>query len=128
MKRYNPYRNPDYLSTCLMTESKEGEYVKYSDFVKVTAEEYRQWEIAQDKAVNFEISLSNYKAYNFMLSVLLIVSVFKEQKEMTIDLYIHIVACVLFTSFTLICFTCAIWFASWLYDDIIEKRKWRNRK
>jgi hypothetical protein len=47
---------------------------------------------------------------------------------MTIDLYIHIVACVLFTSFTLISFTCAIWFAIWLYDDIIEKRKWRNRK
>ena len=77
MKRYNPYRNPDYLSTCLMTESEEGEYVKYYDFVKVTDEEYRQWEIAQDKAVDLEISLSNYKAYNFMLSVLLIVYMFK---------------------------------------------------
>jgi hypothetical protein len=50
------------------------------------------------------------------------------EKEMTTDLYIQIMGCILLTVLVVLVIACAVWFASFVYDDIVEKRKWRNRK
>ena len=44
------------------------------------------------------------------------------------EFYVEIMGCALITVFTGLIITFAVWFAMFVYDDIIEKRKWRNRK
>lgn len=48
---------------------------------------------------------------------------------MTIDFYLQIMGCVLITAFTGLVVACTIWFAMFVYDDIVEKqqlKKWRK--
>jgi len=44
------------------------------------------------------------------------------------EFYVEIMGCLLITAFTGLVVTCAICLAMYIYDDIVEKRKWRNRK
>jgi len=44
------------------------------------------------------------------------------------EFYVAVMGCALITAFTGLVVTCAIWYAMFVYDDIVEKRKWRNRK
>ena len=44
------------------------------------------------------------------------------------EFYIMIMSCVLITAITGLVVACAVWYTNFVYDDIIEKRKWRNRK
>jgi len=47
---------------------------------------------------------------------------------MTTDLYIQIMACILLTVLVVLAIACAAQFANFVYDDIVDKREWRNRK
>jgi dolichyl-phosphate-mannose--protein O-mannosyl transferase len=44
------------------------------------------------------------------------------------EFYVEIMGCVLITAFTGLVIACAVWFANFVYGDVVEKRKWRNRK
>jgi len=46
---------------------------------------------------------------------------------MIADLYIQIMGCILITAFAGLVVTFAVWFANFVYNDIVEKNKWRNR-
>ncbi len=42
--------------------------------------------------------------------------------------FVAVMGCVLVAAITVIISICAIWLVLIVYDDTIEKRKWRNRK
>jgi hypothetical protein len=44
------------------------------------------------------------------------------------EFYIEIMGCVLITAFTGLVVGLAIWYANFVYHDIAEKRRWRNRR
>lgn len=46
---------------------------------------------------------------------------------MSVDFYLQIISCVLLTAVTGLAVACAIWYASFVYDDIVEKRECRKR-
>jgi len=46
---------------------------------------------------------------------------------MTTDLYIQIMGCILLTALATLVIACAVWYANFVYDDIVEKRMWRKR-
>ena len=47
---------------------------------------------------------------------------------MNSEFYVEIMGCVLITAFTGLVVICTIWFAMFVYDDIVEKIKWRSRE
>ena len=47
---------------------------------------------------------------------------------MSVDFYLQIISCALVTAFTGLVITFAIWFAMFVYYDLVEKHKWKNRK
>jgi len=46
---------------------------------------------------------------------------------MTTDLYIQIMGCIMMTVLAALVITCAVYYANFVYDDIVEKREWRKR-
>jgi hypothetical protein len=50
------------------------------------------------------------------------------EKEMSGEFYVEIIGWLITAAFTGLYIVCAVWFANFVYDDIVDKRRWRNRK